>query len=214
MRMAQYWIVQTGQWPPGAEPFRFDRELLGRPSSFEFRFLLGERVFVYGFNVTSKQITSEWLTVLASNGDELPIYERDEEGATRIEVKSKRLFPDDTTMFATLVPLAQLPVKNTQLFLNRVGGLPEASQGATLGAVVRSLTQDLVILEAERRAHEIVRRLYRDSAFRSFTSQFLQGVGTGIGDLTLQESTGEMGEPLPFIKPGMEDYTDLERMSR
>ena len=84
--------------PVGIEPFRFDPNMLGQPSSFEFRFLLGERVFVYGFDVTSKQIVGEWLTVLKDD-DELTIFERNQGGVTETEQKTKRLFPDDTTMF-------------------------------------------------------------------------------------------------------------------
>jgi AAA15 family ATPase/GTPase len=203
MRVAQQLILESGERPPGVEPFCFDRERLGQPSSFEFRFLLGERVFVFGFDVTSTQIIGEWLAVLSNNGDELPIFERDVEGVTKIGDKSKRLLASDTTMFATLTPLAQLPVKNTQLFLNRVRSLPEASQGATLGAVVRWLTQDLVILKAQHRVSDIVNRLYRDATFRSFSSQFLQSVGTGIGELGVEEDTRELGAFNDLLKSGM-----------
>jgi AAA15 family ATPase/GTPase len=202
MRVAQQLILGNGDLPLGVEPFRFDRERLSQPSSFEFRFLLGERVFVYGFDVTSKQIVGEWLTFVSENGDELSIFERNEEGITRIEGKSKRLFPDDSTMFETLVPLAQFPVKNAQLFLNRIRGLPEASQGVTLGAVIRWLTHDLVILDAQHRVSDIVTRLQRDATFRSFSSRFMRSVGTGIRDLDVEESTQELGDRRGFVKPG------------
>ena len=100
---------------------------------------------MYGFDVTSEQIVNEWLTVLKGD-DELTIFERSREGLTQIGEKTKQTFADDATMSETLRLLAGLPIKGNQLFLGRILSLPETSQGKTLNAVVRWLTQDLVIL--------------------------------------------------------------------
>jgi len=196
MGVAQRLILETGDRPAGIEPFRFDRDKLGQPSSFEFRFLLGERIFVYGFDVTSKQVVNEWLAV-AKDDEELVIFERDQEGRTRTESKTMRLFAHGPAMFDTLDVLAQLPVKINQLFLSRIRDVPETSQGETLNAVIRWLTQDLVILEAQHRDTDILDRLYRDRTFRTFSSCFLESVGTGIGALAMNER--------------MRDLTDVER---
>jgi AAA15 family ATPase/GTPase len=196
MRVAQRLILETPRGLAAIEPFRFDRENAGQPSSFEFRFLLGERVFVYGFDVTNKQILNEWLAILKDD-EELPIFERDQSGFTHSGDKTRRFFADDATMFKTLDLLTQLPSKEDELFLNRVRGLPGASQGDTLSAIVRWLTQDLVILEPQHRASDILDRLSSDPAFRTFTSRFLKGVGTGIGDLELEEAALK---PKDFVK--------------
>ena len=186
--------METVERPLGIMPFRFDRDKVGEPSSFEFRFLLGDRVFVYGFDVTSEQIVNEWLTVLKGD-DELTIFERSREGLTQIGEKTKQTFADDATMSETLRLLAGLPIKGNQLFLSRILSLPETSQGKTLNAVVRWLTQDLVILGAKHRASDILDRLYDDPTFRSFSSFFLQGVGTGIATvLDLNETTRDISE--------------------
>jgi len=207
MRVAQRLILETGDRPVGIEPFRFDRDKVGQPSSFEFRFLIGDRVFVYGFDVTSRRIVSEWLTVLVDD-DEVTIFDRDDKGTTRTGEKIKREFPDDKTMLDTLKVLAQLPLTNKQLFLSRIRSLPETAQGKTLNGVVCWLTNDLVILGAQYRASDILNRLYSDREFLSFSSHFLQSVGTGIGDLNLVETTRDISEMekqyLPiFAKSGL-----------
>ena len=125
----------------GIEPFRFDRNKIGQPSSFEFRFLLGQHVFVYGFDATNKQIFGEWLAVLRDE-EELTIFERDHEGVTRTEGRSQTACLPMTQRCSRLSSvLTQLPSKESQLFLNRVRSLPESSQGTTLIAIVRWLTQ-------------------------------------------------------------------------
>ena len=98
-----------------------------QPSSFEFRFLLGDQVFIYGFDVTTAQIFGEWLAVL-KDGDELTIFARDREGVARIEGKAERFFPDDTTLFKTLGLLSPLPLTTNQLFLE-----PRCSSRQILG---------------------------------------------------------------------------------
>ena len=80
MGVAQRLILSSDGRPVIIDPFRFDREKFAQPSSFEFRFLLGERVFIYGFDVTTAQIFGEWLAVLLNDGDELTIFERDRGG--------------------------------------------------------------------------------------------------------------------------------------
>ena len=190
--MAQQLILSSDGQPVIISPFRFDREKLAQPSSFEFRFLLGDRVFIYGFDVTTAQIFGEWLAVL-KDGDELTIFERDREGVARIEEQAEHFFPDDATLFKTLGLLSQLPLTDNQLLLNRIRSLPTESQGRTLNAVVRWLTQDLVILGTQYHTLETVEHLFTDREFRDFSSQFLQPFGTGIGNLEIAETKREKG---------------------
>jgi uncharacterized protein len=177
----------------GLEPFRFAPGSIAKPTSFEFRFLLGDQIFVYGFDVTIKKIIAEWLSVLRDD-DEVVIFERDEKGGTGTGPKASRQFPDDPTMSETLDVLSRLPLTDTQLFLSRVRSLPESSQGRTLSSVISWLTSDLLILGAQYRASNILRRLHSDLAFRTFSSYFLQNVGTGIGDLDMEEITRDMND--------------------
>ena len=109
-------IVSGDERPTIIEPFRFDRDRLAKPTSFEFRFLLGERVFVYGFDIIGRGIVGEWLALLKDD-EELTIFGRDHKGVARIDERTKRFFADDPTLFKTLGVLAQLPLTGNQLFL-------------------------------------------------------------------------------------------------
>ncbi len=193
MRVAQQLIVSSDERPLLVEPFRFDRETLKQPSSFEFRFLLGDRVFAYGFDVTSRRIFGEWLAVIKDD-EAVPIFERNIDGVARIEDRARKFFAHDTTLYNTLGLLAQLPLTSNQLFLSRLRSLPTESQGPTLNAVVRWLTQDLVILRAQHRTDETLDRLHSDPAFRYFSSHFLRYMGTGIGDLDFAETNRDFGD--------------------
>ncbi len=192
MSAAQRLILSADGRPLGIDPFRFDREMSAQPSSFEFRFLLGDRVFIYGFDVTAAQIFGEWLAVL-KDGEELAIFQRDREGVAQIEEKAKRFFTEDTTLFKTLGLLSQLPLTGNQLFLSRVRSLPTESQGTTLCEIVRWLTQDLVILGAQYRTVDTLAHLFADHGLRELSSRFLQRVGTGVDNLEIAEAKLEPG---------------------
>jgi hypothetical protein len=88
--------------------------------------------------------------------------------------------------------------------------LPETAQGETLNSVIRWLTQDLVILEAQHRNRDIIDRLSNDPQFRLFCSRFLQSVGTGIGDFEIDETIRELGDSdrylRDFLKLGLPTY--------
>jgi uncharacterized protein len=165
------------------EPFRFNSQSLKKPSSFEFRFLMKDEFFVYGFDVNQEQgIESEWLSVL-KNGDDRLIFERDREGKTTVTSEIASLFPGDMTMGILIPTLASLPLKPSQLFLNRADSLPQDSQGTTLRGILRWLTQDLLILLPDHRVFDILERLAADENLRSLTETFLRCVGTGINEL-------------------------------
>src|SRR5262249_27564563 len=94
MAAAQALVKAEDPRPPIIEPFRFDRDLAGKPTSFEFRFLVNERVFIYGFDIKSRAIQSEWLSVV-DGSDECLIVERTLEGKTRPADDVGQLFPKD-----------------------------------------------------------------------------------------------------------------------
>lgn len=168
------------------QPFRFDLRLHDEPSSFEFRFLVDDRVFIYGFDANRFGIESEWLSVL-SKTTEVEVFLRNEGGETTLANKNSfhKLFPDDTTLPETLEKLKSLPLNKSQLFLNRARGIPEKSQGKVLGRIIRWLTRDLVIYGASPRTLDILDRLQDDDSFRRFSELFLRIMGTGVTDLSV-----------------------------
>lgn len=178
---------------PTVDFFRFQPEGATKPSSFEFRFLINEQVFIYGFDVTTSKIVTEWLAVLKGD-DELVIFDRGPDGKTVIGDSVSRLLSNDPVLATTLKILTELPLRPHQLFLNRVSSFPEEVQGPTLNAVIRWLTEDLVVLEGAHRSRDILDRLNGEESFRRFTAEFLQRVDTGVGELKFEETERECSE--------------------
>ncbi len=52
--------LQRGEQIP-TMPFMFDLDFMGQPSRFEFEVKCGNRLFLYGFEVTQELVVSEWL---------------------------------------------------------------------------------------------------------------------------------------------------------
>jgi len=175
------------------EPFRFDRSTVVQPSSFEFRFIVGDEIFTYGFDVGRRGIVGEWLSALRGSREK-DVFVRDEKGQTEVGDAPGTFFADDAEMQRTLSVLSQLPIRPTQLFLSRANSLPEESLGATLLGVIEWLTKDLIILEADARSCDMLERLYSDADFKKFAESFLGNVDTGICELTFQEQSREYGD--------------------
>ena len=211
MRFAQRMIETQGEEIRGVDSFRFDAESATPPSSFEFRFLISGRVFVYGFDITSKRICGEWLSVVKGD-DELVVFERDEADNARIESKTRSLLADELT-FTTLEKLISLPLRPDQLLLNRaIGiGLPDSVQGPTLSAVIRWLTRNLVILNPDHRESDILDRLDDDDNFCTFAGRFLEGVGTGVGKLKLEKTERDASD---YERRLLKDGGSLKRTGR
>lgn len=177
----------------GPEPFRFDPGKASKPSSFEFRFMVGAEIFSYGFDVGRRGIVAEWLTARRGAREKV-VFERNEKGQTSIGNAPKSLFPDEEAMGHTLSILSQLPIRPTQLFLSRAHSLPEEVLGTTLRGVIEWLTEDLIILEADARSCDMLERLYSDNAFKRFAESFLCNVDTGICELKFHEQSRDCGE--------------------
>lgn len=189
MSFAQKMIRQTAR-PVASEPFRFNRSTAATPSSFEFRFLLGEKVFAYGFDITGRSIDQEWLTVRHRDND-VVIFERERDGQAKLGDAPKQHFSSDPKMRETLEVLTSLPLRPDQLFLNRARSLPELAQGPTLSRVIQWLTHDLTILSPEHRTRDLLGHLASDSNFKEFAASFLDRIGTGINTLEIDESEAD-----------------------
>lgn len=178
---------------PPVENFRFNVDLAKEPSSFEFRFLINECVFIYGFDVSSRKISSEWLSFIDGN-DEPLIFERNAAGKTEVNDDALDHFVDDKQLSSTLDVLKQLSLKPNQLFLNRVASLPEDAQGKTLYGIVKWLTEELEIIESDHRSCDLLERLDREDGFRQFTTQFLDRIDTGIHGLRFEQSEHQVSD--------------------
>jgi AAA15 family ATPase/GTPase len=174
-------------------PFRFvETGTEKKPSSFEFRFLLEERIFIYGFDIVEGHYVGEWLSFLRGGDDhEEQIFERDASDTVKVFPDAERFFQSDS-IFTTLRAITQLPLRGEQLLLNRVASLPEGAQGPTLRAVIKWFNSTLITFSAQSRQSDLFDRLHSDRNFRTFCATFLNHAGTGVGGLqfSLREREG------------------------
>jgi hypothetical protein len=175
-------------------PFRFRAGGELQPGTFEFRMLIDERVFVYGFDIQGGKIISEWLSVLR-NEDQLSLFERDSTGIVTVTESTAKQFDDDRT-FKTLNSLKELPLRPEQLCLNRALGVPENAQGKTLRSILKWFTSTLLVLDADARSADLNPIFDRlsEERFKHFCSRFLNFVGTGVGALDVVTKKREGSE--------------------
>lgn len=192
MAFAQRMLTWRPQSSLSVDHFRLNPESATKPSTFEFRFLINEHVFVYGFDVTNSGIKSEWLSVLMGN-NEIDIFTRDSDGHTQ-PLQGVRELLHDRGLTKILRQLARIPLRKNQLLLNRIGTLPRSAQGRILGGIFQWLTDDLVVVEAGHSSHAVLQRLSSDTEFRKFSGKFLSQLDTGIGDLNIQERERECSD--------------------
>ena len=61
----------------GINPFRFDKEMIGKPTSFKFVFYTGGTKYIYGFSATREKIIEEYLYVY-NTAKPSTIFERED----------------------------------------------------------------------------------------------------------------------------------------
>lgn len=186
MSFAQRQIRGGNETGFNVQRFRFNPNASAEPSSFEYRFFVKDRVFVYGFDLLTDAVIKEWLFIL--EGDiEVDVFERDREGEVTVG-KSSEAFKDDQDGWDTLNVLSKIPVRKNQLFLNRVLDIPAESRGEILHYAIWWLTECLTVLNPDHRFLEILDKLHSETDFKSFAAQFMANVGTGIDGLEITET--------------------------
>ena len=200
----------------GIVPFAFRQQAGDEPTSFEFRFLLFERVFIYGFDIValSNEVKSEWLSLVKGNDDEALIFERHADGNVSLGDSVEKLFPEDEILFSTLEKLIALPLVGDQLLMNRAMTIPGKIRGKTLSGVIQWLTRDLLIIGADERptphGFQLISQLEDDEDFRSLTEAFLRNVGTGVDSLDVQsEERDEFDPTLREALSGLNDEIEV-----
>lgn len=201
MDYAQKWILGQAGRLSAVEAYAFQPNARPKPTSFEFRFVAAGRIFAYGFDVTERSIRGEWLALVNGDDDEA-LFERDAEGHTTVhEAILKKRFPNDKKLFDLLTSRAKNDLNDSQLFLESIREVRDASQGTTMAAVVHWLTRTLVVIPMEQAHEQILTRLSRDPEYLGFVEALLGNVGTGIHRLQIEEQE----RPIP---KGMEDSFD------
>lgn len=165
--------------------FRFTGDST-KPSSFEFRFLVDDELFVYGFDVTPEAVTAEWLAVVLSSGRECDVFSRKGEELTIADLK--RYGEDGAVSREALQALELLGARPNQLLLNRIYDLSTERVGNLLNKVVWWFAECLTVIEPEASFGPLIELLDEDEHFREFAASYLSGVETGIGGLSVEQA--------------------------
>lgn len=166
--------------------FRFTKSKDLKPSSFEFRFMVDNQIFVYGFDVTPDEVKTEWLSATNSRGKEIDVFNRHGENISFGDMKS---FPHaDRTSEAALKAIQLLGTRPNQLLLNKIVDLAPDRRGELLDRAVRWFSQCLVIVKPSSSFAPMIDHLTEDQSFRLFAQEFLSNVSTGIDSLTIEEN--------------------------
>lgn len=158
-----------------------------KPSSFEFRFLVGGQIFIYGFAVTQKAVVEEWLEGTSQKGRDVKIFDRKEQ---RISVGNLTgsFGKSAETSEKTLKALQVLGPRPDQLLLNKIVDLPSPSRGELLDWVAWWFTECLTVIQADTSFGPLLQFLEQDTGFSGFAREFLQSIGTGINDLRIEQA--------------------------
>ena len=167
------------------QQFRFTNDP-ARASSFEFRFMLGNRIYVYGFDITKDEVAEEWLEATNDKGREVEVFHRKDKRVTFGDLK--RFEQTSTASIDALKALETLGVRPNQLLLNKIVDLDPERRGELLNSVVFWFSECLSIIPPEASFGPILEYLDNDIGFRTFAGEFLSSIGTGIGDLTVENN--------------------------
>ncbi len=159
--------------------FRFQT---GLPDTFfEFRFLVEQQIFVYGFTANSEAITEEWLEATIGNGENEAVFHRT---GQKIAISSRNKFGiESDASHKALGALKILGPRPNQLLLNKIVDLDEQNRGQLFNRVSWWFKQSLVIVQPESSFAPLLDLLHADEHFREFAGRFLHNIGTGIDSL-------------------------------
>ena len=187
MKYAQSLLQQrTESHLPSLSVFKFNETIASQPSTFEFRFVVSDTVFIYGMDVSSDVIEEEWLAVL-DGGKETVVFSRDKSGAVDVDNSVDVSEYGDSQFQLALQFISFAPLRLGQLALRRVLDVPAEFAGTTLTSIVQWLVQDLVILDNSEDACEVLIQIAENARLQKVAKEFLRTVDTGIDNLLIDE---------------------------
>lgn len=164
----------------GREPFRFGKEL-DQPSSFDLQFIVGQKLYRFGFKVDDHRITEEWL-VRMDGSREKDLYERitDENGKVLIEAKGLKAAGDKLSALATVGG------PQNQTFLATIRAtLDQPDYGDEITRVLIWFEKNLQLIKPDSPFIRLGTLLAHDPEFLEFSSEFLKSSSTGVDHLSV-----------------------------
>ncbi|HTU18491.1 MAG TPA: ATP/GTP-binding protein [Gemmataceae bacterium] len=164
--------------------FRFSKKK--KPSTFEFRYLVDGRLFVYGFSITATEVVEEWLDATSATGRDVNVFSRK---GQEISIGNLKPFSSDGEGSAkALKAMKLLPARADQLLLNKIVDQPQSHRGELLNRAVWWFTDCLTVIQADSSFQPLIEFVNQEGGFRHFAGAFLHHVGTGINYLHVERS--------------------------
>jgi AAA15 family ATPase/GTPase len=164
--------------------FRFSKKK--KPSCFEFRFMVEEQIFVYGFAITQDAVSEEWLHATTQSSREAKVFTRKGQA---ISIGNLKAFGSESeTSDRALEALKILTPRPDQLLLNKVVDIPQSSRGELLNRAAWWFSECLTVVQAEMSYAPLLEFLDTEANFRRFAGAFLENVGTGVTSLHIDQA--------------------------
>lgn len=156
------------------------------PSTFDLQFIVGKKLYRFGFKVDDQRITEEWLVQVIGGREEL-LYERvtDDQGKVKVEGLSGA--------GEKLRALATVGGPQNQSFLATINVTLEATDfGEELSGILAWFKNDLTLIAPDESFTPLGHTLIKDSDFLDFAGGFLKSSSTGVDHLkTTKEEISE-----------------------
>lgn len=172
-------------------------------SLFQFVFYLDKNVFEYGFTLTPKRVSEEWLMIRTNKGF-VPMFTRatDENGVTDIDIE-KRFGRSDSKdrQLADILKSSMKENQKNQLFLYKLkeNGIKKAEK-------IVGWFENIQVIFPNTKIQWLPIRVKEDAAFREFLSNSLSNLDTGVSkisasgaEINFQEFAEKMNLPKELV---------------
>lgn len=179
-------------------------------SLFQFMFYLDGEVYEYGFTLDRRQVHEEWLMVLTKS-DFMPMFTRttDLSGKTLIDIESKfaRRDSKERKLAEALKDGIQENQRN-QLFLYKL-----YDNGIRRAESIVNWFKGLQIIFPNTEVQGLPIRMHKDDDFRTFISNNLYKLDTGVFDITVvsdEMDFQDLSEKLDLPKTIIDEIEEIK----
>lgn len=165
------------------KPFRLDPTRLGEPSRFEIVIDHEGLEYSYGFSVDDERVQEEWLFARKTS-KERRLFERVTDTVGTVTVEFGPMLRGSTKQERQFLEFVAKGTRPNQLFLTEA--LDRNVEALT--PLLRWFRRVLVIVSADDLPQPVAFRASREQSFVDYLADFLRRAGTGINEVTVEET--------------------------
>lgn len=183
--------------------FKGNIEDLEGTSLFQFVFYLDKNVFEYGFTLTPKRVSEEWLMIRTNKGF-VPMFTRatDENGVTDIDIETRFGRSDSKDrQLADVLKSSMKENQKNQLFLYKL-----KENGIKRAEKIVGWFENMQVIFPNTKIQWLPIRVKEDADFREFLSESLSKLDTGVSkisasgaEINFQEFAEKMNLPKELV---------------